>query len=368
MAQECGFFNAHLVGEDEYDRVYTAEQFAAYFASFIGNGIYGKSMQKLEVAAQESPDMSIKVLSGEAWINGWWYRNSDSSVLSLQIADGVLSRIDAIVLRWGNIERDMWLDVITGVPSVNPVKPPIRRDADYYDLQLATVTVARGAIRITQSSINDTRLDNSVCGLATGVVDQIDTTDLYNQFEVYFKEFKEFYEADYANWTAEQKQAYLEYVDATQSAYDAWTAYKMLEYAQFVLDTEASYNEWTTAQRARFDDWYMMQTQGFINWFEHIKDILSEDAAGKLQLEIEDLQGRVAELEDFYENLANKHMVSVPLYDTRYDVIAGALTNDAGDTITNDEDEPIELTKKTSDPILDMDMGVVKGNIKFAVL
>ena len=71
MAQECGFFNAQLVGE-EYDRVYLAEQFAAYFASFIGNGVFGSSMQQLKVLAQDTANMSVKVGSGQAWINGWW--------------------------------------------------------------------------------------------------------------------------------------------------------------------------------------------------------------------------------------------------------------------------------------------------------
>ena len=32
MAEQCGFFDAHVVG-NEYDRVYLAEQFARYFAS-----------------------------------------------------------------------------------------------------------------------------------------------------------------------------------------------------------------------------------------------------------------------------------------------------------------------------------------------
>ena len=59
MSQECGFFNAQLNGE-EYDRVYLAEQFAAYFASFIGNGVFGKSMQQLEVVCQNTPSMSIQ--------------------------------------------------------------------------------------------------------------------------------------------------------------------------------------------------------------------------------------------------------------------------------------------------------------------
>jgi len=234
VAQECGFFNAQLVGE-EYDRVYLAEQFAAYFASFIGNGVFGSSMQQLKVLAQDTANMSVKVGSGQAWINGWWYRNKDAYTLDIDVADGALSRIDLIVLRWGQTERDMWLQVIKGTPSANPVAPSISRGVDYYDLQLATVSIPAGAIKVTQAQITDTRLDNSVCGLVTGVVDQIDTTDLYNQFDSYFENFKKTNLDDFSSWSAEQQTA-------------------------------------------------------FSAWFANVKNQLSTDAAGNLQNEIDNLQ------------------------------------------------------------------------------
>lgn len=318
MAQECGFFNAQLEGE-EYDRVYLAEQFAAYFASFIGNGVFGNSMQQLEVVSQDSPDMSVKVLPGQAWINGWWYRNTGEYTLSIDVADGVLYRIDTIVLRWGNTERDMWLHVIKGTPSASPVAPSLVRDADYYDLELATVAVDRGAITITQSSISDTRLNTSVCGLVTGVVDQIDTTDLYNQFEAYFKEFKAKYEKDYADWTEEQKNAYLTwvaeqkglfdaYIAATQKDYDDWTAEKKTEWAQWVTNQESDFTEWAAAQKdaynvyittqeKAFESWYSTNTaqwtSDFETWFESIKGQLSGDIATSLQEQILELQAQV---------------------------------------------------------------------------
>ena len=50
--ERCGFFDANLVGE-EYDRVYLASQFAAYFASFIGNGVYASKSDKLQVVEQD---------------------------------------------------------------------------------------------------------------------------------------------------------------------------------------------------------------------------------------------------------------------------------------------------------------------------
>lgn len=344
MAQECGFFNAQLVGE-EYDRVYLAEQFAAYFASFIGNGVFGKSMQELEVAAQDVSDMSVQVLSGQAWINGWWYRNTTAYTLPVSVADGVMARIDVIVLRWGNAERDMWLQVIEGTPSANPVKPDIRRDADYYDLQLAYITIPAGSLRITQSQITDTRLDNSVCGLVTGVIDQIDTTDLYNQFIAYFNEFKATYEADFDSWTdakkaaydswvANQQRIYEDWIETQESnftdwsankiaEYEAWVAAKEGEYNTWVADQEAAYLAWISQQQSDFEDWAqehednyeawinvrMLEyqqwysthtttwTDEFNEWFENIKDKLDGDIAGHLQNEIDELNAVITNLE-----------------------------------------------------------------------
>lgn len=341
--QECGFFNAELVGE-EFDRVYLAEQFAAYFASFIGNGVFGSSMQKLEVQGQIEPDMSLRVLSGEAWTNGWWYRNTDTWELQVPVADGVLSRIDIVVVRWGRSERDMWLELIVGTPSANPIKPSLRRDADYYDLQLCEVMIPAGSIRITQAQIKDTRLDNAVCGLVTGVVDQIDTTDLYNQFEKYFSEFKEKYEADYDQWTKEQKQAYLDYVAyqkglydryiaELQQDYDTWTSEKKTEWSQWVTQQESDfttwvlnektiYEDWTEAQRLAYTGWYDIHTQlwetQFNEWFDNIKNKLSEDIAGSLQEQIDKLDSKQpeAQVADIIHNF--DVYVHCDLFETTY--------------------------------------------------
>ena len=199
MAQECGFFNAELEGS-EYDRVYNAEQFAAYFASFIANGVFGNSMGELVVLENQQANMSVDVSSGQGWINGWWYRNTEELNLPIALADGVLNRKDIVVLRWGNAERDMWLQVLQGEPSGEPIAPEIVRNADYYDLKLCEIDIPAGTSRITQSQITDTRLDNNVCGLVTGVVQQIDTTELYLQFRSQFEDFKDMSEEEFNTW------------------------------------------------------------------------------------------------------------------------------------------------------------------------
>lgn len=276
--ERCGFFDANLVGE-EYDRVYLAAQFAAYFASFIGNGVYAEHSNQLQVVAMPTPQMQVGVEKGQGWINGYWYENTDTMYLPIEVADGVLNRIDSIVLRLGFAERNMWLMVKKGTPAVNPIAPEVTRTADYYDLQLATVSIPASSIRITQAQIQDTRMNQDVCGWVTGVVKQLDTTTLFNQFETYFQEFKENNQADYEEWTKTQKQAWLSWVSGQ----------------------ETDFTDWTDEQKEEYETWYathINQWQSdFDTWFENIKGQLGEDAAGNLQNQIDEHEARLNNLE-----------------------------------------------------------------------
>lgn len=190
MAEKSGFFDAHLVN-GEYDRVYLAESFARYFASFIGNGIFGGKSNELMVRQKSSADMSVNILSGQAWINGYWYENdSDELSLAIDVADGVLNRIDAIVLRWNNSERVIRVAVKKGTPATNASTPVIERSADFYELKIAQIYVKAGATRITQADITDTRLNNEVCGFVHGLIEQFDTTEFGKQINSFIQNFE----------------------------------------------------------------------------------------------------------------------------------------------------------------------------------
>lgn len=197
--ERCGFFDANLVGE-EYDRVYLASQFAAYFASFIGNGVYASKSNKLQVVEQVTPGMAVSVLSGQGWINGYWYENTESISLAIAVADGVLNRIDSVVLRLGFSERNMWVAIKKGTPAINPSAPALTRNADYYELQLATIDVPASSIKVTQAQITDTRMNQDVCGWVTGVVDQLDTTTLFNQFGKWYEEHTSSWQEQFNTW------------------------------------------------------------------------------------------------------------------------------------------------------------------------
>lgn len=195
MAEQSGFFNSNVVN-GEYDRVYLAEHFAKYFASFISNGVFGGKSNELMVSQAVDSGMKIEVLSGMAWINGFWYENTSNLSLDISVADGVLNRIDNVVIKYGNVERKIWAEVVKGVPATNAVAPEVKRNSDYYELKLAEIYVKAGATKITQANITDTRLNSDICGFVVGILKQFDTTEFGKQLASYISE----YSADYKNY------------------------------------------------------------------------------------------------------------------------------------------------------------------------
>ena len=188
MSEQSGFFNANLVN-GEYDRVYLAEHFAKYFANFISNGIFGGKSDELMVIQSANTGMKIEVSSGVGYINGFWYENDSNLSLDVSVADGVLHRIDNVVLRFGRAERKIWAEVIRGTPASNAIAPVLQRNSDYFELKLAEIYIKAGTTSITQAQIIDTRLNSDECGFVVGLLNQFDTTEFGKQLNGYISDY-----------------------------------------------------------------------------------------------------------------------------------------------------------------------------------
>ena len=182
MAEWSGFFDAHKVG-DSWDRTYLAEDFAKFFAPLIGNGIFAGRSNELQVFQAVPAGMSVVLSSGQSWIEGYGYINDSDLLIPVDPADGALGRIDRIVNQWSSVDRRIRTVWKKGTPAVNPVAPTLRWDADYKELNIATLDISAGLSSITQDKILDTRMDSSVCGWVTGLIEQADTETLYIQWE-----------------------------------------------------------------------------------------------------------------------------------------------------------------------------------------
>lgn len=190
MAETSGFFRS-VSG----DRKYTTDWLAKWVSSFIGTGVYDG-----DLAVTAGDGMAIALPAGKAWINGYYYRNDAPITLPIANADGVLHRKDTVVLRWDVNERTISAQVIKGAFASTPVAPAIVRSVEQYDLKIAEVSIPAGTTVITNALITDTRLDKSVCGIVTSVIDQVDTTTFYNQIVADLAQFKSTQQADFEAW------------------------------------------------------------------------------------------------------------------------------------------------------------------------
>lgn len=178
--EESSFFN-----DVDGDRIYYAEDFAEYFIPFFTNGIFNNGCQVLG----NTNDMAVNVSTGRAFINGYRYRNKQSKTLTIENADGVLNRIDNIVIRLDLTNRNISTQVIKGSFLNNPVAPDLTRTSTIYDLRIAKVYIPAGTTEITQDLIEDCRFINSDCGNVISPIKTPDTEQLFIQMQAIFDKF-----------------------------------------------------------------------------------------------------------------------------------------------------------------------------------
>ena len=190
MAEKYSFFNAVMDSYGNYDREYLAEDFANYFASFIGNGVYAEPASNLKINALGG--FKVAVSAGKAWVNGYFYENTAEKTFNIDVesAEGKV-RIDSIVLRLDLTNRKLTTELKKGSASARPTPPALTRSTNIYELCLGDIAVAGGASSIAQANITDCRYTSN-CGVVAGVVDQIDTEGLFNQYsDAFYTWFKE---------------------------------------------------------------------------------------------------------------------------------------------------------------------------------
>lgn len=189
MSYTSGFFDAVDLGGGNYDREYSAAVFAHYFSLLVKNGVFPDPSTGMQVKASSSPDMHVSVQPGSGWINGYYITVPDDSpeVLTVPTANPSLSRIDSVIMGLNYVEREIQLYIKSGAVSASPSAVSLQRDNDLYEMELAQITVAAGVASISQANITDMRQNTSRCGIVKGTIDQIDTTDLFAQYDDAFQ-------------------------------------------------------------------------------------------------------------------------------------------------------------------------------------
>lgn len=254
MSFTYGFYNS-LNGDRKYDAI----QFGQIFDGIINDGVFMSIGGKLMVTAASG--MNVNVATGRAWFNSTWSFNDAIMLLEVPAAEVLLNRIDSVVLEVNATDtaRTNSIKIIKGTPATNPVAPTLSNDAKLYQHPLANIYVGVGVTEITQANITN-KVGTSDCPFVTGILETMDIDDLVSQWGTQWNEF-------------------MNKTDATTDGLIAeWTD----EWETWIADTKSETSAFTQQQEAEF-----------ITWFNKMKGQLSEDAAGHLQNEIDEIKGTV---------------------------------------------------------------------------
>lgn len=193
-----GFFDS--VGND---REYYADSFNKFFEGLIAsNGIFENVDGAFNVTPGEG--LTVNVASGKAMVNSCWVRNDSTEVIGISAAHNVFDRWDMLTLRWDSTTRNVILCMTQGEATSNPQKPKPLRATTQHEIVLAYIYVSANATTISVANITDCRFDTDLCGVITGLIKQVNTTNIYRQYEAQFVRLIEQFTA----WQTEQQTAY----------------------------------------------------------------------------------------------------------------------------------------------------------------
>lgn len=183
MSVTSGFFNS-LNG----DRKYNATSISKLFDGLINDGVYMSVGNALLVNA--AGGMNVVVKPGRAWFNHTWTLNDADLLLTVDPAELLFNRIDAVVLEINTEEstRGNSIKIIKGEAAEVAAKPTLINTDDIHQYALAYITVGPKVTELTQSVISNA-VGTAETPYVNAIVKTIDTSEMYAQFTAQFNEW-----------------------------------------------------------------------------------------------------------------------------------------------------------------------------------
>ena len=174
MAITYGFFNSL-----NHDRTYNAAQITEYFDGLVSDGVYESVGGAMQV--QAATGMNVNIQTGRAIIDCRWIRNDAVLTMPITASHVTLPRYTAVIVRLDYSARTISIIAVDGTPATSPTKPEPTQTATVKDIVLAYLYIPAGATTIPQANIQDQR-GTSLCGWVTGLIKQVDTSQLFAQW------------------------------------------------------------------------------------------------------------------------------------------------------------------------------------------
>lgn len=233
---ESGFYDAI-----NQDRVYTADDMNRPYKRVVSDGVFATKVGTPSTDLQVFPgegERQVLVSAGQAIILHKWFELPSPVTVTVPENNTLFTRIDSVIARVDVTDQVRAGSIVyrTGTAEASPTPPAINQDGtNVLEYRVANVHVAAGATTITASAIEDLR-GSAECPWITGLITQVDTSTLFEQYQAAYKEQYDKYDEDYAEYTAEQRERWDAFIET------------LTEELEVVTSTEIEYGSATAAE------------------------------------------------------------------------------------------------------------------------
>lgn len=228
MAMRYGYFDSEITGVDENGMpIFDRAETSDLFRMLFANLVSNGVLATPGDCFQvvAGAGMTVRIRPGFAMIKGAFAYDADEATVTLAAANANLPRVDRVVLRCNYYDRCCEIIVKTGTPNTIPVAPELLQPVNGDYYELGLALITVAA---NQAAITQSSItDTRADSSVCGLITQL-----------------------------------IDHIDTSE----------------FMQQLTTWQEEYAAEQQAAFS-----------TWFEAMKDQLSEDAAGNLQLEIDNL-------------------------------------------------------------------------------
>lgn len=184
----CGFFDS--INED---RLYSADEMNRPYKRIITNGVFatpkGTPSTDLQVVSANN-GMEILVNTGDGLFADKWFESAIPIVITVPSNTDLVPRRDSVIIQVDKrtVGRKGNIVYRAGTPDSNPMPPDIGTVENVIEYRLANIYVAPSANFIGNDAITDLR-GSSECPWITSLIDQVDTSQLYNQWATAYQKY-----------------------------------------------------------------------------------------------------------------------------------------------------------------------------------
>jgi len=208
----CGFFDSI-----NHDRLYASSEMNRPYKRVITNGVFatpkGTPSTDLQVSAT-GRNMTITVAPGEGLFGDKWFQNPSVMSITVPANTNIVPRRDSVIAQVDNRQVGRVGNIVyrTGTPSSNPVAPAINTVDNVREYRIATIYVGPGVTSIYPADITDMR-GSQECPWVTGLINQVDTTELFREYEDAYARYYADSTETFDNWSEEKKEQFEQWLE-----------------------------------------------------------------------------------------------------------------------------------------------------------